>query len=159
MSYVLGIAKMPFEDELAPLSQRLPIASRAYFLKGYLNEIAPAFQEFADREKDILRLHTFACISPEQFVAAKDICDRLRKSLSEKPSSWRLHLGTIKFAGQAERPFAPLVVKRRALAIVDHIERLLISAKEARGNVVFAGGAWYVPLCGIELPPGTVYYS
>lgn len=159
MSYVLGIAEKPFGEDLAPLAQRVPVASRAYFLKGYLNEIAPAFQEFAERGEDILTLHCFASIAPEQFEAAKGVCDRLRQSLSCRPSSWRLHLGSIKFPGQAERAFAPLVVKRRALAIVDHIEQLLVSAREARGTFVLAGGAWYVPLCGIQLPPGTEHYS
>lgn len=142
-----------------PLANRVIARSQAYFLSGYLNEIAPAFQEFAVRGENILALHCFASVSPEQFDAAKAICDRLRKSLSEKQSFWRLHLGTIQFPGQPKRPFAPLVVKRRALAIVDHIERLLILARNAGTTVVFAGGAWYVPLCGIELPPDTVHYS
>ena len=159
MSYVLGIAEKPFGEELVPLTRRVTIASQAYFLQGYLNEIAPAFQEFAARGEDILALHCFASISSEQFDTAKKICARLKKSLYGRPSSWRLHLGSIKIPGQPERVFAPLVVKRRALAIVDHIERLLLSAREAGGTVVFAGGAWYVPLCGIELPPGTVHYS
>lgn len=159
MSYVLGIADKPFGEELAPLAQRVTVASRAYFLEGYLNEIAPAFQEFTARGEDILALHCFASVSPEQFDTAKGVCDLLRQSLSGRPSSWRLHLGSIKFPGQAEKAFAPLVVRRRALAIVDYIERLLLSAREARGSVVFAGGAWYVPLCGIRLSPGTVHYS
>lgn len=159
MSYVLGIAEIPFGEDLAPLVQRVSVDSRAYFLEGYLNEIAPAFQEFAERGEDILTLHCFASIAPEQFEAARGICDRLRQSLSCRPSSWRLNLGSIKFPGQAERAFAPLVVKRRALAIVDHIEQLLVSAREARGTVVFAGGAWYIPLCGIRLSPGTEHYS
>ena len=158
--YVLGIAEKPFgKEELAPLTNRVTAAPRARFLAGYLNEIAPAFQEFSARGEDILALHCFASVSPEQSDAAIVVCDRLRKSLSERPSSWRLHIGSIKFPGQPEKPFAPLVVKRRALAIVDRIEQLLVLAREARGTVVFAGGAWYVPLCGIELPPGSVHYS
>lgn len=159
MSYVLGIAETPVGEDLAPLVQRVSVASRAYFLKGYLNEIAPAFQKFTERGEDILTLHCFASVAPEQFEAARGVCDRLRRSLSCRPSTWRLHLGSIMFPGQAERAFAPLVVKRRALAIVDHIERLLVSARETGQTVVFAGGAWYVPLCGIKLPPGTEHYS
>lgn len=157
--YVLGIAEQPFGEELVPLANRVTARPRAYFLNGYLNEIAPAFQQFSARGEDILALHCFASVSPEQFDAAMAICDRLRKSLSEKQSSWRLHMGTIKFPGQPEKPFVPLVVKRRALAIVDHIEQLLVLARGAGTTVVFAGGAWYVPLCGIKLPPGTVHYS
>jgi len=157
--YVLGLAEGPLSEDLAPLSEQTRVPPRARFLEGYLNEIAPAFQEFSDRGEDILRLHSFASISPDQFERAKGTCDRLRKSLSARPDAWRVHLGTIKFPGQAEKPFEPLVVRRRALTIIDRIEWLLDRARDVEGTVVFAGGAWYVPLCGIKLPPGTVHYS
>ncbi|CAN7266522.1 hypothetical protein [Rhizobacter sp. LjRoot28] len=157
--YVLGIAEGPLGEDLSPLSNQTRVPPRARFLEGYLNEIAPAFQEFSDREEDILGLHSFASISPDQVERAKTICERLRVSLSARPDSWRVRLGTIKFPGQAERPFEPLVVRRRALALIDRIERLLDSAQKSGASLVFAGGAWYVPLCGIKLPPGTVRYS
>ena len=157
--YVLGIAEEPFGEELAPLSNQTRIPPSARFLAGYLNEIAPAFQEFSERGEDILGLHSFASVSPDQVYRAKDICAQLKKLFSDKPESWRVRLGMIKFPGEAERPFEPLVVRRRALTIIDRIEWLLDAAHDGGGTVVFASGAWYVPLCGIELPPGTVHYS
>ena len=157
--YVLGIAEGLNGEDLAPLSEQTRIPPRARFLAGYLNEIAPAFQEFSDRGEDILRLHSFASISPDQVERAKSICDRLKKLLSDRPDTWRVRLGTIKFPGEEEKPFEPLVVRRRAVKIVDRIEWLLDRARDVGGTVVFAGGAWYVPLCGIRLAPGTVHYS
>ena len=157
--YVVGLAEGPFGEGIAPLSEQIRVPPRARFLDGYLHEIAPAFQEFSDRGEDILSLHSFASISAGRFEQAKGTCERLRKSLSVRPDTWRVHLGSIKLAGQAEKPFEPLVVKRRAVAIIDRIEWLIDRARDVGGTVVFAGGAWYVPFCGIKLAPGTVHYS
>ena len=150
--YVIGLAEGPLGEDIAPLSEQIRVPPRAHFLDGYLNEIAPAFQEFSDRGEDILRLHSFASISSGQFEQAKGTCDRLRKSLSVRPDTWRVYLGSIKFAGQAEKPFEPLVVRRRAVAIIDRIEWLIDKARDVEGTVVFAGGAWYAPFVASSSP-------
>ena len=49
--YVLGLAEGPLSEDLAPLSEQTRVPPRARFFEGYLNEIAPAFQEFSDRGK------------------------------------------------------------------------------------------------------------
>jgi len=156
--YVLGIAK-GLGDDVEALSEQMRVRPRARFLSGYLNEIAPAFQEFSDRGEEILTLHSFASIPSNQINLAMAICERLRQSFLKRPKMWRVHLGTIKFPGEAEKPFEPLVVRRRALSMIDRIQHLLDTIRNDGGVVVFGGGAWYVPLCGIKLPPGTVHYS
>ena len=159
MRYVLGISKQPVEDGLTPLTDRLVVNASVDYWRGYLDVIAPAFDEFSLREKSVLGLHAIVEIAGDALPRAREICWQLRGSIASMPTTWRPRLGTIKKPGEALRALEPLVVKRRAIALVDHIDHLLQRAESVGGAVVFASGAFFRPLCGIKPEPGSKYYS
>jgi hypothetical protein len=159
MRYVLGISKQPVEDGLTPLTDRVVVNASVDYSRGYLDVIAPAFDEFSLREKSVLGLHAIAEIAGAALPRAREICGELRGTLAVMPPTWRPRLGTIKKPGEAVRALEPLVVRRRAIALVDHIDHLLQKAELVGGAVVFASGAFFRPLCGVKPEPDSEYYS
>lgn len=159
MRYVLGISKQAVDKGLTPLTDRMVVNASLEYTRGYLQAIAPAFDEFSLREKSVLGLHAIAEIAGAALPRAREICSELRASIASMPTSWRPHLGTIKKPGEALRALEPLVVRRRAIALVDHIDQLVQKAESAGGAVVFASGAFFRPLCDIRPEPGSEYYS
>jgi hypothetical protein len=159
MRYVLGISKQAIENGLTPLTDRVVVNASLDYTRGYLDVIAPAFDEFSLREKSVLGLHAIAEITGSAIPRAREICGSLRFSIASMPTAWRPRLGTIKKPGEALRALEPLVVRRRAIVLVDHIDRLIQKAESAGGAVVFASGAFFRPLCDIRPEPGSEYYS
>lgn len=159
MRYVLGISKQAVEKGLTPLTDRMVVNASFQYTNGYLQVIAPAFDQFSVCEQSALGLHAIAEIAGPALPRALEICSELRASIASMPSSWRIHLGTVKKPGEPLRALEPLVVRRRAIAIVDHIDQLVQKAESAGGAVVFASGAFFRPLCGIRPEPGGEYDS
>jgi hypothetical protein len=157
--YVLGISVRPIEDGLVPLNDRVVINASALHTRGYLDVIAPAFQAFSLREKSVLGLHSVCQIEGVGILRALAVCAEIRNSLAAMPRTWRPHIGTIKKPCESQQALAPLVVRRRAIAFIDHVEHLLQIAESTGGAVVFASGAFFRPLCGIKAEPGSQYYS
>jgi hypothetical protein len=156
---VLGIARQPIEEGLVPLEHRLQFNRRKPPMLGYFLLVAPAFQEFTLRGEPIEGLHVLARASGLSLARGLELCSEVETSLLGRPDAWRHHLGTIKHPGQPELPLQPLIVRRRALAMLSHLRSLFVLAQREEAEVVFANGAFYMPLSGIKLGPGEEYYS
>ena len=157
--HVLGIARHPIEQNLAPLEHRLEFDGWMPPVSGYVSLIAPAFQEFTQHGESIEGLHIVARASGASLARGIEICNQLKAILLGRPSAWREHLGTIKRPNCEEAPLDIFIVRARALRIVQHIEELFVRAQKERAEVVYGNGGWYRRLCGIKAKPGEMYYS
>lgn len=87
------------------------------------------------------------------------LCSEVEARLLGRPDAWRHYLGTIKRPDNPEEPLQPLIVRRRALAMLQHLRKLFVIAQHQEAEVIFANGAFYRPLCGIKPESGDGYYS
>jgi len=156
---VLGIARQSIEAGLTPLEYRVEFNRRKSPMRGYFFLIAPAFQEFSLPDMDIDGLHVLARASGASLDRGLAICAEVEAKLRSKPDAWRYDLGTVKHPGCPERPLQPFIVRHRALALLSYLRALFTIAQRDGAEVVFANGAFYMPLCGKEPKPGDEYYS
>lgn len=158
---VLGISYQPTRDTLAPLDpvSRVRFDGHSTPFRGYFHLIGPAFEEFSINGRPIEGLHTLAIASGAGLTRALAICAELDAAITARPQAWRDLLGTVKRPGCPEMPLQPLIVRRRALAIVRNLKGMFEFARVHGGEVVFGSGALYRPLAGIKAEPGGVYYS
>ena len=156
---VLGISRKPIEEDLLPLDKRLSFNRRKSPMRGYFSLIGRPFQEFVVRGEDIEGLHVFTRASGAALVRGLELCSQVEADLLNRPASWREPLGTIQRPGCPEVPLQPLIVRRRALAMLQHLRNLFELAQREGAEVVFANGVFYQPLSGIKPQPGEEYYS
>lgn len=156
---VLGISRKPIDAGLTPLERRIRFDGHWSPVSGYFFLIAPAFQEFTLHGDSIEGLHVLARASGSSLQRGLDICEVVESNILKHPDMWRDVLGTIKKPGQSEVVYQPLIVRRRALAMIHGIRKLFEIAQSDKVEVVFGNGAFDMPLSGLELPPGVEYYS
>ncbi|NVD97591.1 hypothetical protein [Massilia sp. BJB1822] len=156
---VIGVSKKPIDAGLAPLDHLQRFNGHSSPVFGYFLLIAPSFQEFVLFGDSIEGLHVLARVAGASLQRGLDVCAEVEANILSKPEKWRECIGTTKKPGQPERPLQPLVIRRRALEFMHRIRRLFEIAQSEQAEVIFANGAFYVPLSGIELPPGVEYYS
>ena len=156
---VLGISRTPIDAGLTPLEHLIRFDGHWSPMSGYFFLIAPAFQEFTLHGDSIEGLHALARASGPSLRRGLDICAVVEANILNHPDRWRDVLGTIKKPGQSEIVYQPLIVRRRALAMIYGIRKLFEIAQSEKGEVIFGNGAFDMPLSGLKLPPGVEYYS
>lgn len=156
---VLGISRKQVDAGLAPLDHLFRFDGHWSPMSAYFSLIAPAFQEFTLHGDSIDGLHVLARASGPSLARGLEICAEVEANILNHPAKWRDVLGTIKKPGQPDTPHQPLIVRRRALVMIQGIRKLFQIAQSENAEVIFGNGAFDMPLSGRKLPPGFEHYS
>jgi hypothetical protein len=151
---------------------------------GYFTLIAPAFERFAQRDSGttIFSINVMVKLEGDDLAECSALLSECEASLRASPPTWRLHLGAevstqdgfvarnssggsrsmdarTQEAGRATREMRPLIFRTRALSMVNRLQKLIHTARDAGGTVLYGNGACARALLGTKLPPGVVEYS
>jgi hypothetical protein len=163
MGHVVGIS--PIEQQhVWPLETegRIRFDTQNFHTLGYFSLLSPAFDHFArrDAQSGIESINVMFVLNKDDLTVALQSLSLLEAQLVSYPQSWRTLLGTKRPPRNAPSiRIEPLLFKRRALAIVGVLRRLVHVGMAQDKRVVYGNGVSYPHLCGIKPQPGTVVYS
>lgn len=144
------------------LDERMRFYAGNVHTDGYFSLLAPVFESYAQRDSGIgmFALNVLVVLRPGDFEPVRAALAQLRGEIKSFPRCWRLYLGERHPANGAPIVRLELLLfRRRAIAIIDRIEKSLDIAAATGRYLVYGNGVLYRPLWDIRLPPGTVQYS
>jgi len=161
MHHVVGLYAPRKAEPLWSLEphDRVIFRTDCFHSDGYFSLIAPAFERYAKRDAriGITSINVMFCLRSDDLDDASAILNNLEIELSQKPKTWREYLGEIQYPGQPRRPIQPLLFRSRAFRIVHRLRALVLKAQAQDKCLVYGNGVCYRSLCGIKMPPGSVY--
>lgn len=163
MHHIIGLYTSKKTDQLWRLESQDQIVFRSDFfhLLGYYYLIAPAFEQYAQRDAGIgiTSINVKFCLRSDDLNNALEILNNFEIELYERPTSWREYLGEVQYPRQPARPIQPLLFRERLSRLVHKLRALVLKAQALDAGLVYGNGVCYHSLRGIKLPPGTVVYS
>ncbi|PCR96356.1 hypothetical protein CP336_12400 [Pseudomonas fluorescens] len=161
MYHVIGVCTSKEGERLRTLNplERIVFRSGHFHSRGYFSLIAPAFEQYAQRDAKIgiTSLHAQFHLRNHELDEVLEILNNLEMELNQRPKSWQEYLGTIQYPRQEPRPIQPMLLRRRALRLVGTLRTFVLKAQAQNTGLAYGTGVCYRALCGIELPPGSVY--
>jgi hypothetical protein len=127
--------------------------------RAYLYLFYDHFNKYAMRDSGMQLdgIHVLAHLREGDLREGLDSCDAIERQLLEYPTEWRAFLGVAHEPVKGEYRMEPLLLRCRALAMVERLRALFTRAIAENKAVVCGSNAWYFPLRGIS--PGPGYYS
>jgi hypothetical protein len=179
----LGDRRQPGQRPVLPAG-RIRFSTDDERSLGYFTLIAPAFEHFAQRDAEttIFSINVLVKLEGDDLVECSALLSECEASLRASPANWRLYLGDevstqygfvarhssggsrsmdarSQETGRTIRQMHPLIFRTRALSIVNRLRKLIHTARDAGGSVLYGNGVCARAVLGTELPPGVVEYS
>jgi len=162
MHHIIGLYTSKKTEHLWPLDpeDRIVFRSDCFHTFGYFSLIAPAFERYAQRDAGIgiESMNVMFRLRNDDLADVLAILNDLETQLCQQPKSWQEYLGEIQHPRQEKRPIRPLLFRSRAVRIVQRLRALMLKTQAHDKCLVYGNGVCYRALCGIKIPPGTVYF-